>query len=72
MRNFQVFARNADGTIEPVANVEADATLVEESALVFHRHLVDSERRWSIETVAIFASGEWTYAVEAPDAPPSE
>lgn len=64
MRTFQVFARSADGALEPLANVEADATLIEDGALVFHRHRVDNEKRWVVETAAVFAGGEWAYTVE--------
>ena len=64
---IQVFWRTAAGEMELLATVEANATAVEDGALVLSQAGADSAHKQRVETKAVFAAGQWAYALAQPD-----
>ena len=62
--SIQVFWRNVAGELEPLENVEANAIAVDDGALVLSYSSADASHRQRVTTVAVFAAGEWAYALE--------
>ena len=64
---IQVFWRNAAGDDVLLASVEANATAVENGALVLSQAGADSAHKQRVTTKAVFAAGQWAYALAQPD-----
>lgn len=64
---IQVFWRNAAGDDVLLAEVEANTTAVEDGVLVLSQAGADAGHKQRIETKAVFAAGQWAYALAQPD-----
>jgi hypothetical protein len=64
---IQVFWRTPAGELELLAKVEANTTAVEDGALVLSQAGADATHRQRVEVKAVFAAGQWGYALAQPD-----
>ena len=64
---IQVFWRNPDGELKLLVAVEANTTAIDDGVLVLSQVGADASHKQRVTTKAVFAAGQWSYALAGPD-----